>query len=56
MNPFPHVLAYIDPGSGAMLYQILVAGGLGMLFAFKRLREKILGIFSRKKDNESDTK
>lgn len=46
--------AYLDPGSGSFLLQLLVAGILGGLFAMRafwgRLRDKITG----KKDSDQD--
>lgn len=37
---------YIDPGSGSMLIQILVASTLGALIAF---RKAFMGLFARSK-------
>ncbi|MEQ1574267.1 MAG: hypothetical protein ABL993_08475 [Vicinamibacterales bacterium] len=34
-------LAYIDPGSGSLIYQALLAGLLGLGFAFRRTTETI---------------
>ncbi|HET7645008.1 MAG TPA: hypothetical protein VFM03_00820 [Candidatus Limnocylindria bacterium] len=32
-----HLLAYIDPGSGSMLLQVLLAGVLAIPFFFRRV-------------------
>lgn len=45
MNMLSESIAYIDPGSGALIWQVLVAGVASMTFAF---RSKISAIFSRK--------
>ena len=39
--------AYIDPGAGSYLVQILVAGLLGASFAVKRFWGNILAVFRR---------
>lgn len=45
--------AYIDPGSGSYLFQLLIAGLLGSLFAIKSFWHKIVAfmksIFSKPK-------
>jgi hypothetical protein len=42
--------AYVDPGSGAMFYQILLAGVIGGIF---RLRRVTSWFRSRKKSDDS---
>ena len=39
--------AYIDPGSGSLIYQALLAGLLGLGFAFRRTAETIGHIVRR---------
>ena len=43
--------AYTDPGTGALLWQILLAGAVGSLFYFRRawgwIRDKLAGSKSR---------
>lgn len=41
--------AYIDPGSGSFIFQVLVGGLLGAAFAVKTFWKRIWGFFSRKK-------
>lgn len=42
-------MAYIDPGSGSMALQVILAGALGSLIAFRRRIGAILRtIFGRK--------
>jgi len=47
--------AYLDPGTGSYILQILAAGVLGGLFAVKTFWRQIttflMGIFSRKKES-----
>lgn len=40
--------AYIDPGTGSMLLQVIGAGIAGAIFYFRELRIKILSLFSRR--------
>ena len=40
--------AYVDPGAGAFLLQILAALGVGGLFYLRRLRTALKKLFSRK--------
>ncbi len=44
--------AYIDPGSGTFLLQILAAAALGGLFYLRRIRDYFLGFFRRETINE----
>jgi hypothetical protein len=39
----PGVHAYIDPGSGALIWQALVAGFVGAAFYFRRFFSRIFG-------------
>jgi len=41
----PSAHAYIDPGSGSYILQILVAGALGALFSLKLFWHRILALF-----------
>jgi hypothetical protein len=50
---FPlQAFAYLDPGTGSYLYQILIAALVGSLFLikiwFKNIKTFIIGIFSKK--------
>ena len=38
LNPINTCLAYIDPGSGSMLLQIVLAGGAGLIVLLKYVR------------------
>jgi hypothetical protein len=39
--------AYLDPGSGSYLLQLLIAGALGAAFALRMFWGRIKGFFSR---------
>jgi hypothetical protein len=39
--------AYIDPGTGSMLLQVIGAGIAGAIFYFRELRIKVMSLFSR---------
>jgi hypothetical protein len=40
--------AYIDPGSGSMLIQAIMAAALGVLMFFKQIKFTIIGFFRKK--------
>ncbi len=48
----PSAAAYLDPGTGAVLWQVLVSSLLGAVFAVKlfwrRIKDFFLGLFGRK--------
>lgn len=51
-------LAYLDPGSGSYLLQLLIAGALGVLLAIRiywtRIKNFILKLVGRAKDEQPD--
>ena len=51
----PH--AYLDPGSGSFLIQLLIAGLVGAGFLIKAYWKKIKGLFNRSatKNEEDDS-
>lgn len=44
--------AYLDPATGSLILQALVAGGVTALIFFKNLRDKIISIFTVRKKNK----
>jgi hypothetical protein len=44
----PPALAYVDPGSGTLIIQLLVAAGVGAMFYFRQFREKVKSLFTRR--------
>jgi hypothetical protein len=53
------LLAYIDPGTGALLLQTLIAGVIGVLFYFRSVLKKIGGWLRgrgwKREDDENDS-
>jgi hypothetical protein len=47
------ILAYLDPGTGSMILQMVVGGLLGGLLVIKLMWKRIVGLFAGKKP-ESD--
>ena len=41
------ILAYIDPGVGALLWQSIIAAFVGFLFYLKQTRRWIVGLFRK---------
>ena len=50
MPIFNHIL-YIDPGSGSLLFQMLLSGLLTILVFFKKISLHVRALFSKKNDN-----
>ena len=46
--------AYLDPGSGSFLFQIIVGGILSAMFAIKLYFRKIKSFFSKKNSQEKN--
>lgn len=46
--------AYIDPGTGSMLLQVIGAGIAGAIFYFRELRIKVMSLFSRRESPAED--
>ena len=38
--------AYVDPGSGTLILQLLAAAGVGAIFYFRQFRDKVMSLFS----------
>ena len=41
------LLLYLDPGTGSVLLQVLIAAGMSVLFVFGMFRKKISAFFAR---------
>lgn len=52
LTPLARPHAYLDPGSGSILVQLLVAAGLGAAFAVRVYWKKLKAFFTGKKDVE----
>ncbi|MEE9213556.1 MAG: hypothetical protein V3U54_02015 [Thermodesulfobacteriota bacterium] len=46
--------AYIDPGSGSFIIQILIASAIGFVALLKIYWDKFISLFSKGSDNKSD--
>ncbi len=47
-------LAYIDPGTGSLLVQLLIASILGAIFALKRFWTRLFAVFKNKPNAGKD--
>jgi len=47
------LLAYLDPGSGSVLVQVLLGGVAGVAVALRLLRHRISGLFRRRQHEET---
>jgi hypothetical protein len=45
--------AYVDPGAGSMLLQLLLGGVAGVFVFFRLFREKLLKLFGFGKDDDT---
>jgi len=50
ISQFKLVLLYIDPGTGSLLFQILSAIALAVLFFFSRLKMIVVTLFNKVKN------
>lgn len=48
------ILLYVDPGSGAMIWQLLVAAGLGVAFYFRHYIGRVRAVLSSRKTRVRD--
>jgi hypothetical protein len=49
ISQFKLILLYIDPGTGSLLFQILSAIALAILFFFTRLKMIVVKLFNKVK-------
>jgi hypothetical protein len=55
-GPLEKTLAYLDPGSGSFILQILLATLLASLFFMKSFWRKVIGMFKKPSPPEQDDK
>jgi len=48
------VYAYLDPGAGSFLFQLLIGAGVSVLFLLKVYWKKITGLFTKKRTDVDD--
>ncbi len=46
-EPLSGILAYLDPGTGSMILQLIIAGLVGLCFAIKMFWFNIKGFFAK---------
>lgn len=46
------VIAYLDPGSGSLIIQILIAAIVGVLATFRFWKSRLLGLFGIQQDED----
>lgn len=51
-SPVAKAQAYLDPGSGSFILQILIASLVGIGFALRGYWGKLIGLFRKKGGNE----
>ena len=52
---FKVLLSYLDPGSGSLIVQLLIAAIVGILATFRFWKSRLLSIFGiREESNEED--
>lgn len=51
--PVDRAQAYLDPGSGSLIIQVLIGGLLGLLVALKLYWGRIIGFITGKKPTDS---
>lgn len=56
MLPHPSLapLAYLDPGSGALIVQMLLAGVAGVVLFLKMQGRRVLSLFGLRRKDESE--
>ncbi len=54
LAPFLRPQAYLDPGSGSFIIQLLIAGLVGAGFLVKAYWKKIKGLFNRSVSKKED--
>jgi len=42
------IALYFDPGTGALIVQLLVAAGAGIALFYNRIKTKVMSIFGKK--------
>ena len=48
--------AYVDPGTGSMMLQMIGAAVIGVAFYLRSFRSYLAGLFGRRKSSESEKK
>ncbi len=51
---FNALRAYLDPGSGSLIVQLLIAAIVGILATFRLWKARLLALFGIKQESEDD--
>lgn len=46
------IALYFDPGTGALIVQLLVAAGAGVALFYNRIKSKVRSIFGKKQNDD----
>jgi hypothetical protein len=49
------IFLYLDPGSGSLIVQALLAGAVGIIAFFKTIKQKVQYFFYKSKDSNEDS-
>lgn len=49
------MLLYIDPGTGSILSQAIIAGILGFIMFFKHLKFRIINLFNKRSKSDIES-
>jgi hypothetical protein len=52
LSPIFNKNAYLDPGSGSFILQLIIAGALGAIFAIRAYWSRIKSAFTKNKPSE----
>jgi len=50
ITPVAH--AYVDPGTGSLIWQFILAAFFGMLFYLRKIKKIVLSLFSKRTDED----
>lgn len=56
MNTLNFILLYLDPGTGSLIIQLVIAGVTAAFFFLKNVREKVFNFFKSFKNKTSINK
>ena len=54
MNPLIFLIGYLDPGSGSIIIQVIIASLAGIGFLIRSNWQKIKDLFSKNSEDEPD--
>lgn len=54
MNRLAHILVYLDPGTGSIIIQLVIAAVTGAFFFFKKVRLFFIDLFNKLRNKKPD--